>query len=337
MGFKGNFMEVSVLYLQANERIAQTLKDRFNMEEIEFLSASSAKEAFEMYSQRDIYLTLTDGFIPDMRIHDFAQKLSREYPNMILDVCMDLADPQYIPQVVREECVRKVFLPPWNIDDIVEGVKASIDEAQIKSDFVKRIGELRAEEDAFSDTLKGLKNALLKQQYSYNKIAPFFNRVMESFIAHGDYEDSFKHFVKRSCERMLRLQTTSSFKAQDMARLIKTNLEESVAYYEQVTVGEVNSCLFGDVPKSKMADLIFVMRLLAKVEGVKCQKAVLSVDSRYITCNNCEYRLNVAGLRRGDVSIDIQLFTANVLGAVVDEYQKYDTDDGWVYELRFSL
>lgn len=330
-------MEVSVLYLQANERIAQTLKDRFNSEGIEFLYASSAKEAFDMFAERDIYLTLTDGFIPDMRIHDFIQKVAREYPDMLVDVCVDLTDPQYIPRIVREECVRKVFLPPWNVEDIVEGVKASIDEAQIKSDLVRRINELKGEEKAFADTLKGLKNSLLKQQYSYNKIAPFFNRVMESFLRRGDYEDSFKHFVHRSCERMLRLQTTAAFKPSEMSRIIKSNLEESVSYYENVTVGEVNSCLFGDVPKSKMADLIFIMRLLAKVEGVKCKSAVLSVDSRYITSNKCEYSLKVDGTRRGDVSIDIQLFVANVLNAIVDEYQKYDTDNGWVYELRFSL
>lgn len=330
-------MEVSVLYLQANERIANTLKDRFNMEQIEFLSASSAAEAFEMYNQREIYLTLTDSFIPDMRISDFVQKVSREYPNMLVDVCMDLTDPKHIPLVVKEDCVRKVFLPPWNIDDIVEGVKASIDEAQIKYDLVRRIGELREEEQNFANTLKGLKSSLIKQQYSYNKLAPFFNRVMEVFLQRGEYEDSFKHFVKRSCERMLRLQTTASFKAQDMGRIIKTNLVESVSYYDQVSIGNVDSCLIGDVPRCKMADLVFIMRLLAKVEGVKCSRAVLSVESRYVTSSKCEYTLKVKGTKRGDVSIDIQLFVANVLTAVVDEYQKYDVDDGWVFELRFSI
>ena len=330
-------MEVSVLYLQANERIAQTLKDRFNAEGIEFLYATSAGAAFELFAERDIYLTLTDGFIPDMRVHDFIQKVAREYPHMLVDVCVDLTDPQYIPQIVGEDCVRKVFLPPWNIDDIVEGVKASIDEAQIKSHLVERINELKEEEKAFSETLKGLRASLMKQQYSYNKIAPFFNRVMESFLARGEYEESFKHFVHRSCERMLRLQTTAAFKPSEMSRIIKNNIEESVSYYENVSVGEVNSCLFGDVPKSKMGDLIFILRLLAKVEGVKCKEAVLSVDSRYITSNNCEYSLKVEGNRRGDVSIDIQMFVAGVLNAIVDEYQKYDIDNGWVYELRFSL
>ena len=330
-------MEVSVLYLQANETIAQTIKDRFNAEGIEFLYAVSAKEAFELFSERDIYLTLTDGFIPDMRIHDFIQKVEREYPNMLVDVCVDLSDPQYIPRIVREECVRKVFLPPWNVDDIVEGVKSSIDEAQIKSDLVRRANELAQEEKVFEETLRGLKNSLLKQQFSYNKIAPFFNHVMECFLRRGDFEESFKNFVHHSCERMLRLQTTAAFKTSQMSEILKSNLEESVSYYEDVSIGEVSSCLFGEVSKSKMADLIFIMRLLAKVEGVKCKKAVLSVDSRYITSNNCEYSLKVAGTRRGDVSIDIQMFVANVLNAIVDEYQKYETDDGWVYELRFSL
>lgn len=330
-------MEVSILYLQANERIAQTLKDRFGLEGIEFLSVGTAAEAFEMYGQRDIYLTLTDGFIPDMRTHDFVQKISREFPNMIVDVCMDLKDPQYIPRVVREECVRKVFLPPWNIDDIVDGVKASIDEAQIKNDLVRRINDLKKEESIFAETLSTLKKSLIRQQYSYNKISPFFERVMESFIRRGNYDESFKTFVRRSCARMLRLQTTTAYRSQDMGRIIKENMTESVSVYENVSVGTVNCCLMGDVAKSKMADLTFIMRMLAKVEGVKCSEAVLSVDSRYITSNNCEFSLTVKGKKRGDVSIDIQMFVAGVLTAIVDEYQKYDIDDGWVYELRFSI
>ena len=270
-------METSVLYLQANERIAKTLKDKFNFEGIEFLFVKSAKEAFEMYEARDIYLTLSDCFIPDMRMHDFVQKISREYPDMLVDVCMDLSDPKYLEQIVREDCVRKVFLPPWNVDDIVEGVKASIDEAQIKTDLLRRISELKEQEANFNATLKGLKKSLLKQQYSYNKIAPFFNRVMEAFIKRGDYEDSFKLFVHRSCERMLRLQTTSAFKPELMTELIRSNMEDAIKDYEGVEIGEVKSCLIGDVPKSRMADLIFMLRLFAKVEGKKCESAVLSV------------------------------------------------------------
>ena len=139
-------MDKSILYLQANERIADSLKGRFNDEGIEFIHAASAAEAFELLGEREFYLLLSDGFIPDMRVHDFVQKCANEYPDMILDVCMDLTDPKYVPIIVNKECVRKVFLPPWNIEDIVEGVKASIDEAFIHRDLVRRINALKEDE-----------------------------------------------------------------------------------------------------------------------------------------------------------------------------------------------
>ena len=330
-------MDKSILYLQANERIANNLKGRFNDEGIEFIHASSAAEVFELLKEREFYLTLSDGFIPDMRVHEFVKKCARDYPDMILDVCTDLKDPQYIPMIVNEDCVRKVFLEPWNIDDIVEGVKASIDEAYIHRDLVRRINELRNDEDSFSDTIEKLKKALEKQQYSYNKIAPFFNRVLDAFLRLKDMGSTYSGFVKKTCDKMLRLQTTSYFKVDRLTDIIAENMADAVRKNDRVNIGQIKSCLYGEVPRSSMADLTFALWLLALVEGAKCSEATLSVESRYITSRKCEYRLSVDGVKRADVAVEIQVFIANILNNIIDEYQKYDTSEGWAYELRITL
>lgn len=330
-------MDKSILYLQANERIANNLKGRFSDEGIEFIHAASAAQVFELLKERDFCLTLTDGFIPDMRVHDFVQKCAREYPDMILDVCMDLTDPKYVPIIVNEECVRKVFLPPWNIDDIVEGVKASIDEAFIHLDLIRRINELEDDEKVFEQTLDALKNSLRRQQYSYNKIAPFFNRVLDAFIKRRELDETYTKFIKRSCNKMLRLQSTEYFRVSELKDIIQSNMTDALKNNEGVSVGEVKSCLYGEVPRSSMADLTFALWILAVVEGFKCQRAVLNVDSRYVTSRKCEYRLSVNGRKKAEAPVDIQLFIANILSNIIDEYQKYDTDDGWTYELRITL
>ena len=333
----GDYMDKSILYLQANDRIADNLKGRFNDEGIEFIHASSAAEAFELMGEREFYLVLTDGFIPDMKVHDFVSKCARDYPDVILDVCTDLTDEKYIPKIVNEDCVRKVFLPPWNIEDIVEGVKASIDEAYIHRDLVRRIEELKSDQQAFADTLDSLKSSLVKQQYSYNKIAPFFNRVLDAFLRRRDMGDVYNNFVKKSCDKMLRLQTTSYFKVSELKNIIYDNMTDAVKKNAGVNVGEVKSCLYGDVPRSAMADLTFALWILAVIEGVKCDKATLNVDSRYVTSKKCEYKLAVSGSKKAEVPVDIQVYIANILGNIVDEYQKYDTAEGWTYELRITL
>lgn len=330
-------MDKSILYLQANERIANSLKGRFNDEGIEFIRAASAAEAFELLQEREFCLTLTDGFIPDMRVHEFVEKCATEYPDMILDVCMDLTDPKYVPMIVNEDCVRKVFLPPWNIDDIVDGVQASIDEAFIHRDLIRRINELADDEKTFAETIDKLKRSLLRQQYSYNRIAPFFNRVLDAFLKRRNMGSTYSNFVKRSCDKMLRLQTTAYFKTAELRNIIYDNMSDALKKNDGVNVTEVKSCLYGDVPRSAMADLTFALWILAVIEGVKCDKASLSVDSRYVTSRKCEYTLAVAGTKKAEVSVDIQLYIANILGNIVDEYQKYDTSDGWTYELRITL
>ncbi len=330
-------MDKSILYLQANERIANSLKGRFNDEGIEFIHAGSAAKVFELLNEREFYLVLSDGFIPDMRVHDFVQKCAREYPDVILNVCMDLTDPKYVPMIVNEECVRKVFLPPWNIEDIVEGVKASMDEAFIHRDLVRRINDLANDEKAFAETLERLKVSLLRQQYSYNKIAPFFNRVLDAFLKRRDLDPRYVDFVKKSCDKMLRLQTTTKFKVADLKTIIHDNMAEALKNNPSVTIKEVKSCLYGEVPRFAMADLTFALWILALVEGYKCDKAELEVDSRYVTSRKCEYRLSVVGTKKKDAPVDIQVYIANILGNIIDEYQKYDTPGGWTYELRITL
>ena len=330
-------METSILYLQANEGIASNLKERFNAEGIEFINAASAAQAFELLAEREFYLTLSDGYIPDMRVHDFVDRCAREYPDMILDVCMDLTDPKYVPMIVNEDCVRKVFLPPWNIEDIVEGVKASIDEAHIHMDLVRRINELKNDEKTFAETIDRLRKSLLRQQYSYNKIAPFFNRVLDAFLKRRDLGSTYSSFVKKSCDKMLRLQTTAYFKISELRNIIYDNMTEAVKNKENVNIGDVKSCLYGEVPRSAMAELTFALWILAIVEGFKCEKATLNVDSRYVTSKKCEYKLSVIGEKKTDVPVDIQVYIANILGNIVDEYQKYDTADGWAYELRITI
>ena len=273
-------MDKSILYLQANERIADNLKGRFNDEGIEFIHASSAAEAFEMLKEREFYLTLSNGFIPDMRVHEFVKKCSAEYPDMILDVCMDLTDPKYVPMIVNEDCVRKVFLPPWNIDDIVEGVKASIDEAFIHRDLVRRINELKNDEKTFEETIENLKISLHKQQYSYNKIAPFVNRVLDAFLRRRDMGETYNNFVKRALDKMLRLQTTGTFKAEELKNIITTNMADAIGDNENIKIGEVKNCLYGEVSRASMADLTFAFWIIALIESVKCREATLTVDMR---------------------------------------------------------
>ncbi|MCR5591113.1 MAG: hypothetical protein K6F73_06215 [Lachnospiraceae bacterium] len=330
-------MDKSILYLQANERIATNLKGRFNDVGIEFIYAASAADAFELLSQREFCLTLTDGFIPDMRVHDFVKKCAKEYPDMILDVCMDLTDPKYVPIIVNEDCVRKVFLPPWNIEEIVEGVQASIDEAFLHRDLVRRMDELENDEKEFADTIERLKNSLLRQQYSYNKIAPFFNRVLDAFLKRRDYGSTYSNFVRRSCDKMLRLQTTEYFRTSDLKKTIYDNMTDAVKNNDGVSIGEVKSCLYGDVGRYAMADLTFSLWILAVIEAYKCDKAVLNVDSRYVTSKKCEYKLNVTGTRKTDIPVDIQLYIASILTNIIDEYERYDTPGGWTYELHITL
>ena len=93
---------------------------------------------------------------------------------------------------------------------------------------MRRINALRADEESFADTIEKLRASLLKQQYSYNKMAPFFNRVLDAFIKRKNMDKIYSDFVKRSCDKMLRLQTTEYFKVSELPRIISEHMEDGL-------------------------------------------------------------------------------------------------------------
>lgn len=317
-------MDISILYLQANEEVARTIKDKFERENVEFLVTQTAEQAFAIYKERDIFLTLVDSYIKDMRLKDFVSRCSREYPQMLLNICMDISDPDYIPTIVSEPSVRKVFLPPWNIEDIVDGLAASLDEAYIRHDLYVRKQEFEAEEEGFNNTLKKLKEALVRQQYSYNKLEPFFAKLLNNYLARNDVDKTTTEYLRMSCELMLRLQTTTALRVADIEELIRNSI---LKMSPGVRIDKVENCIMGGVARSCMADIIFLVTIIVKLETYRRSNVSVSIDSRYVSSTNCEYTVVVKGNKESEISEQAVSFVKGVLATMTAESSINDGDD----------
>lgn len=329
-------MVITILYLQTNEENAKVVKEQFDAREVECLIASSASEAFTIYEKKKVLLTLAGADIPDMTITDYVDKVATEYPDMLLNICIDSDKLEQVGAIANKKCVKKIFLAPWDAKVIVDGVNATIEKAKIASDFLTRKRELLEEETQFESTLAHLKDSLVKQQYSYNKIKPFFDAVLAGQTSIANANPIEVLFVRGSCDKMMLLQTATTIKPSLMAELIASNLEEIHANHSRFEIGEIKSSLEGSAPKYKLADIVYLIWMITYVEVINKEDVKVSVDSNVITANSCKYVVTISNAIDSDDRI-LDTYAKRMLQAFSDDYEVSYKDGVRTYSLSFEL
>ena len=309
-------MDISILYLQTNDEVARTLKDHLDLNNMEFLIVKSASEAFEMLSERQFLLLLVDSYIPDMKLMEFINKCTREYPDLILNVCMDTADPKHVPGISGIRRVTKIYLPPWEIEEIIDGVASSVDAACLENDLKRRQEELAADISQFESTLISLKDTLTKQRFSYYKLRDVLNPYLSAIVKISNAEvlteedlhskgesatetkrarDEYCEFVKNACEKLLRLMTTTKLEAGKLEEMFTVDALAGFKDNAAVALGEISSCLMGDIKRDVVAQLSFCLWLIAQYLKKRMTGGTITVSSRYLNSVTCEYTVAANG------------------------------------------
>lgn len=309
-------MDVSILYLQTNDKVAATLKDNLDLKDIEFLVVKSAAEALEMLSQRSFLLILVDSYIPDMKQMDFVRMISKEYPDLVINVCTDVGDPKHVPAISGIRRVTKIYLPPWEIDEILDGVASSIDAACLEQDLNRRRDELAADMVQFESTLASLKDALIKQRFSYYKLRNVLNPYMDALVKvsnaatlseedlHAKTNDAssvrgmrneYCAFVKAACEKMLRVMTTAKLETEKLDDIMRSDFSAGFQDFPSISLEDAANCLMGDIPRDVVAQICFCMWLVCRYQTKRISEGSISIFSRYLTSVSCEYSISVKG------------------------------------------
>lgn len=349
-------MEVSILYLQTNEEVAATLKDRFDLNDMEFIAVKSAAEALEMLSQRDFLLILIDSYIPDMKQIDFVRRVSKEYPDIVMNVCTDIADPKHVPAISGIRRVTKIYLPPWEIEEILDGVSASIDAICLERDLARRQIELSSDMLQFEGTLASLKDALIKQRFSYYKLRNVLKPYIDALVKVSNAEvlseedlhskgnnisavrserDEYCKFVRDACEKMLRLMTTAKLEVEKLDEIMRGDFYTSFMDYASIHLNQVDSCLIGNAARDVVAELCFCIWIVSKYQTKRISSGTISISSRYLTSVSCEYTISV----EGDVLECSPLYRRYVESVVLTYAKEFHMDEGRMstYKIVFEL
>lgn len=319
-----------VLYLQPSAEIAAKVEERFSdcKNEIEFEVVSSAVEAVKMLDQDDYTVLIADSFITDMKLLELVMKVEKQFPNVVMNVCVDLTDSKLVPAIANMRNVVKVYLYPWEIDNLVEGVKVSIDVARIRRDFAKRKSLLAKEQTDFEATLISLKETMHRQRYSYHKLKAVLNPFLDGTFEQIEWPDgtipeqtdALEKFVRQCCEKMLLLMTTSKIDAAGFEKNFVSDVSSDLNAAGSIAIKSFENSITDMATRDKLAAVWFVLWMVVMSQKEQYTDAVISISSKSVSTSKCRFVITVQGTGKQIHNEMIEDYVKNIAETFTDAF-----------------
>lgn len=280
-------MAGNIVYIQANEKIAESFQEAFGERNIELIVAGTAAEALEIMEQKDVGLLLVDINIPDMRLSGLVEICSKRFPAVIMDVCVDVLNSLMITKLVNRHAIHKIFVAPWDVKEMVEEIEESLDVATISRERILHEKALVDESNRFQETLRSLTESLKNQQFSYGKIRKLTDLLFQGIAslektdtdgAEDKPEDPALRQMKMIFDTYLRMQTTETLEASRLEDTVRADLEKLQTNIPSFTY-KVSIVSLQTASKAKIADIRFTLWLLSYNAAYTKEQCTFSVTN----------------------------------------------------------
>lgn len=128
----------TVLCVDDEINILNSLKRLLRKEDYSLLTASSGREGLELLASHDVHLVMSDQRMPEMSGTEFLSEIKDQYPDVIRIILTGYTEVDAITESINRGHIYKFFLKPWND----ENLKLEIQKALEQYDLIKANEEL---------------------------------------------------------------------------------------------------------------------------------------------------------------------------------------------------
>jgi YesN/AraC family two-component response regulator len=121
-------MQHTILCLDDERNILQSLKRLLRKEGYNLLLASSGEEAFELLEKNDVHLIISDQRMPQMSGTEFLAKVKEKYPDVLRVILTGYTDVDSITESINKGHIYKFFLKPWNDHNLKLEIRQALDQ-----------------------------------------------------------------------------------------------------------------------------------------------------------------------------------------------------------------
>lgn len=328
-------MAKNIVYIQANDKIAESFRETFAEREIDLVIAKSAAEAIKIMMAREVDVLLVDINIPDMRLSKLVEICTKNFPGVILNVCVDVMNSLLVTKLVNRHGIRKIFVAPWDVSEMVEEIEESLDAAQIARDQKIYENKILTENEHFEETLSSLTQSLKKQQYSYNTLKKITDVLLNDITLFNEkIDENHKNLFKMIIDRFIRMQTTDSIDIDKFEDIIKDDMNKITKAYSGFKCTDILSCLIGGVPKAQAANIRFFIWLIALYSAYTRKSCEYVVESQLLSVSKALFTLSVSGKITKPDDL-FQKYVFSLLNNLCEVIEIQNQDDNSTYNIEF--
>ena len=118
----------TVLCVDDEVNILQTLKRRLRKENYQLLTAASGKEGLEILANNDVHLVISDQRMPEMSGTEFLAEIKDRFPDVIRIILTGYTEVDAITESINRGHIYKFFLKPWNDDNLKLEIRKALDQ-----------------------------------------------------------------------------------------------------------------------------------------------------------------------------------------------------------------
>ncbi len=166
----------TVLFVDDEEKILNSLKRSFRGEPYETIFANSAKETLDLLARKEVHVLVTDMRMPEMGGLELLKIVKDKRPHIIRMVLSGYTDVDTLLESINQGEIYRFITKPWKSDALLKIIiRQAIDFFEIHSehDMLLHFFELWIEglepKTIDIDFLKGLLSARKRHLYEWKK------------------------------------------------------------------------------------------------------------------------------------------------------------------------
>lgn len=123
--------QYTVLCVDDEKNILNSLKRLLRREGYRLLTASSGQEGLKLFEENEVHLVISDQRMPEMSGIDFMEKVNTEYPDTIRIVLTGYTDVDAITESINKGHVYKFLLKPWNDENLKLEIRKALEQYEL--------------------------------------------------------------------------------------------------------------------------------------------------------------------------------------------------------------
>lgn len=172
----------TILCVDDEKNILQSLKRLLRKEDYRLLTASSGEEGLKVLEENDVHMVISDQRMPEMSGTEFLAALKTKYPDVLRIILSGYTDVDSITESINKGHIYKFLLKPWNDQNLKLEIKQALEQydlIQANKKLDKKVIEQNNELKEINENLENLVQERTKTLEIQNQALELSRAILE--------------------------------------------------------------------------------------------------------------------------------------------------------------